>query len=154
VTHRGRIDWRDERGQVGGIEVLPLGMLVLVAGALLIANAWAVIDAKFAVTAASREAVRAYVEAPAGAPVTSIARARAVETLQSYGRGQQDRIEVVVSPESSPGRCGRVVVEVRYRVPALTLPFAGGFGDGITARSTHTEIVDPYRDGLPEGSCE
>jgi hypothetical protein len=62
-------------------------------------------------------------------------------------------VTVSVTPDESPGRCGRVVVEVRYRVPALSLPFAGGFGDGITARAVHTEIVDPYRDGLPEGSC-
>jgi hypothetical protein len=154
VTARLRIDWRDERGQVGGIEVLPFGLLVLVATTLVIANAWAVLDAKLAVTAASREAVRAYVEAPAGAPVASIARERAVATLESYGRGDPNRTEVIVSPETSPGRCGRVFVEVRHRVPVLTVPFAGGLGRGITARSVHTEIVDPFRDGLPAGACE
>ena len=59
-----RSGWRDDRGQVAGIEVLPFGFLVLVAGTLLVVNAWAVVDAKFAVDAAVREAARAYVEAP------------------------------------------------------------------------------------------
>ena len=44
---------RDESGQAG-IEVLPFGILTFVVGALLVANAWAVIDAKIAVSAAAR----------------------------------------------------------------------------------------------------
>ena len=35
----------DDRGQVGGIEALPFGLLVFVVGALLVANTWAVVDA-------------------------------------------------------------------------------------------------------------
>ena len=50
-----------DRGQAGGMEVLPLGFLVLVSVTLVIANAWGVIDARMAVSAAAREAVRAYV---------------------------------------------------------------------------------------------
>ena len=41
--------WRDERGQVGNVEVLPFGVLIFVVGALLVSNAWAVIDARMAV---------------------------------------------------------------------------------------------------------
>ena len=43
-----------------GMEVIPFGLLTFVVGALLVANAWAVIDAKMAVSAAAREATRAY----------------------------------------------------------------------------------------------
>jgi hypothetical protein len=32
-----------DSGQVGGIEALPFGLLVFVVGALLVANAWAVV---------------------------------------------------------------------------------------------------------------
>ena len=32
---------RSDRGQVGGIEVLPFGLLVFVVGTLLVANVWA-----------------------------------------------------------------------------------------------------------------
>ena len=56
-------DWRDDHGQVAGIEVLPFGLLTFVVGMLLVANAWGVVDAKMATTSAAREAVRAYVEA-------------------------------------------------------------------------------------------
>ncbi|MGZ4694068.1 MAG: hypothetical protein ACXWA3_10620, partial [Acidimicrobiales bacterium] len=61
LTRPGSFDRRDDRGQLAGIEVLPFGVLVFVVGALLITNAWAVVDAKIAVDAASREAVRTYV---------------------------------------------------------------------------------------------
>ena len=57
-------------GQVGGIEALPFGLLVFVVGALLVANAWAVVDAKLAVDAAARQATRHYVEADVGRGVT------------------------------------------------------------------------------------
>ena len=59
-----RVRWRDDHGQVAGIEVLPFGLLTFVVGMLLVANAWGVVDAKMATTSAAREAVRAYVEAP------------------------------------------------------------------------------------------
>ena len=67
LLRRRRIDWNEDCGQVGGIEVLPFGLLVFIVGTLLVANAWAVVDAKLAVTSAAREAVRSYVEADDGA---------------------------------------------------------------------------------------
>ena len=57
--------------------MLPFGVLIFVVGSLLIANAWAVVDAKLATTAAAREAARAYVEsgsAAAGAGAASTGR--------------------------------------------------------------------------------
>ena len=54
---------RDERGQAGGVEALPFGLLIFVVGALLVASAWVVVDAKLAVVSAAREAARTYVEA-------------------------------------------------------------------------------------------
>lgn len=149
-----RSQWRDERGQVAGIEVLPFGFLVLVAGTLLVVNAWAVVDAKFAVTAAAREAARAYVETMDEAHAHDLAHRRAVEALAAHGRGDPARVDVSVSTPEGHGRCRPVVVTVTYKVPALTVPFVGGFGRSITAESRHTELIDPYRDGLPEGSCE
>ena len=55
--HRPRVR-RREQGFVAGGEVLPFGVLIFVLGTLLLVNAWAVIDAKFAVSSASREAAR------------------------------------------------------------------------------------------------
>jgi hypothetical protein len=149
-----RVRLRCDRGQVAGIEVLPFGFLVLVAGTLLVVNAWAVVDAKFAVDTAAREAARAYVEAPDEATALAEARQRALEALAAYGRDDVERVEVTVSAPRGHGRCRPVIVTVSYRVPALTVPFVGGFGRAITAQSSHTELVDPYRDGLPEGGCD
>jgi hypothetical protein len=38
-------------------------------------------------------------------------------------------------------------------VPVLRLPWIGGFGSGLDVTSRHSELIDPYRDGVP-GSAE
>ena len=55
---------RGDAGQIGGVEAVPFGLLVLIVGILVAAHTWAVVDAKFLTGAAAREATRAYVEAP------------------------------------------------------------------------------------------
>lgn len=138
----------DERGQ-GGLEVLPFGFLVLVAGALLVVNVWAVIDAKVATESASREAARAYVEATSAAAAHDVAVAAARAAIEGHHRDPE------AARYDGPGasafvRCRRITWTVEYDVPSLTLPFIGGFGPSfITARSAHSEVVDPYRSGLP-----
>lgn len=150
---RRRARFGCERGQVAGIEVLPFGFLILVAGTLLVVNAWAVVDAKFAVDAAAREAARAYVETTDPGAAHDIARSRAREALVAHGHNDMDRLDIAVSAPQGHGRCRPVIVTVSYRVPALIVPFVGGFGRTITASSTHSELIDPYRGGLPEGGC-
>jgi hypothetical protein len=138
---------RDESGQVAGIEAVPFGFLVFVAGVLLITNAWAVVDAKMTVASAAREATRAYVEAPAGADPDELARAAADEVIRGGGR-DPDRLELV--PDGAGlTRCQRVTFTASYPVPAITLPWIGGFGTGFTAAARHSEVVDPLRTGLP-----
>ena len=65
-----------DRGQIAGIEAIPFGVLLFIVGALLVANAWAVIDVKMTVTSAAREAARTYVEAPDHATAVASARRR------------------------------------------------------------------------------
>ena len=88
---------RGEAGQVGGIEAVPFGLLVLVVGVLLLAHAWAVVDAKFVTTSAAREATRAFVEAPseaqgaidasgAGADAASMSLADVEAAIEKYLR--------------------------------------------------------------------
>ena len=55
--------------------------------------------------------------------------------------------------EAEFSRCAEVRFQVEYEVPALTIPFIGRFGEGFTARARHSEIVDPYRSGVPRGGC-
>jgi hypothetical protein len=143
-------------GQVGGIEALPFGVLLFIVGSLIVANAWAVIDAKFATDAAAREAVRSFVEAdPAEADPISVASAAGLAALQGHGR---DPSRGRVGPVGGVAlvRCQRAVFEAVYEVPAITIPFVGRFGRApFTVRSTSSELVDPYRDGLAGevGAC-
>ncbi|HEX3620864.1 MAG TPA: hypothetical protein VHT97_00955 [Acidimicrobiales bacterium] len=139
---------RNESGQVAGIEAIPFGLLTFVVGALLVANAWAVIDAKIAVSAAAREATRAYAEAPVDGDPLALADAAARDAIQGAGR---DPGQLVLTPiEATFARCERVTFQASYRIPAIRLPWLGGFGEGFTASARHSEIVDPYRTGLPE----
>jgi hypothetical protein len=138
----------DERGQ-GGLEVLPFGFLVLVAGALLVVNVWAVIDAKVATESASREAARAYVEAPSPAAAAGAAIAAARAVVEGHRR-DPDAARYDGPDASAFVRCRRITWTVEYDVPSLTLPFIGGFGPSfITARASHSEVIDAYRSGLP-----
>jgi hypothetical protein len=134
---------------MAGIEAVPFGLLVFVVGALLVSNAWAVIDAKTTVAAAAREAARAFVEAPAGSDALALARAAADEAVRGAGR---DPARLHLVPESADlARCRRVTFVASYAVPAVSVPWVGGYGEGFTATARHSEIVDPYRTGLPVG---
>ena len=129
------------------MEVLPFGLLTFVVGALLVANAWAVIDAKIAVSAAAREATRAFVEAPVDTDPFMSAEAAARSAIEGAGR---DPAELVLTPlEATFARCETVTFQASYQIPALRVPWVGGFGDGFTASARHAEVVDPYRTGVP-----
>jgi hypothetical protein len=159
---------RSDGGMAGGIEALPFGLLVFVVGATLVANAWAVVDAKFAVDAAARQATRSYVEAEidgaggGGSDRTRAAEDAAVEAglaaLTAHGRDPAAAQVALTALEPVGGqsgftRCARATFTASYEVPVLTLPWIGGFGHGIDVTSSHSELVDPYRSGVP-GSAE
>jgi hypothetical protein len=132
---------------VAGIEAIPFGMLVFVIGVLVVANAWAVVDAKIAVSSAAREATRAYVEAPPGSDPMAEAEAAAEDALRGAGRDPARLRLTQVSGDFS--RCQQVRFEAAYPVPALTLPWIGSYGSGYTAAARHSEVVDPFRSGVP-----
>ncbi|HVN52568.1 MAG TPA: hypothetical protein VMT43_14125 [Acidimicrobiales bacterium] len=138
-----------DRGQVGGIEVLPFGVLIFVVGALLVTNAWGVVDARIAADAAAREAVRAYVEAPDGTTGAAEARRAALATIAAHGRrASLLRLSIERAAGAPFERCVPVTVEVRYPVPAVVLPWIGGYGHAFDVRAHHTERIDPFRNGL------
>lgn len=141
---------RDESGQLAGAEALPFGLLVFIVGVLLVANAWAVVDVKMAVSSAAREAVRAYVESPVGEDPVARADAAARAAVADMGR-DPERL-TILAVEADFSRCAEVRFEARYPVPFVTVPLVGGFGAGFTAVARHAEIVDPYRSGVPRGS--
>ena len=149
---------RDDRGQAGGIEVLPFGLLVFVIGVLIAANAWAVVDAKLATDAAAREATRRFIEARVTDPrqadaAASEAAATGLEALAAHGR-DPSRASVTLSSLGDVAgggfvRCARATFTASYRLPVLTVPLMHSFGSGIEVRSRHSELVDPFRDGVP-----
>jgi len=144
---------RGDGGQVGGIEALPFGLLIFVLGSLLIANAWAVVDAKFATDAAARQAARTFVEGTDQATALAAAEAAGRAVIEGHGR---DPARAVIRPTGhvALARCARATFEAVYEVPALSLPLIGGYGAApFRVRSTHSEVVDPFRSGL-EGEAE
>lgn len=145
---------RTDSGYVGGVEALPFGILIFVVGALLLANTWAVIDAKLAVDAAARQATRHYVEGSAGGDPEQGAVDAGFAALEAHGRNPATATVGLSALDGSGGqrgftRCARASFTVTYEVPALTIPWVGGFGDGIEVTSTHSELVDPFRSGVP-----
>jgi CBS domain containing-hemolysin-like protein len=151
-----------DSGQVAGIEAIPFGMLIFVVGALFIANVWAVVDAKSAVDAAAREATRHYVESQVSGSATADDAADAavgagLAALAARGRDpSQATVELTgldgVGGQSGFTRCARATFTAEYEVPALTIPWIGGFGHGFTVTSRHSELVDPFRGGVPGSS--
>jgi len=138
----------NESGQAG-LEAVPFGLLTFVVGLLLVVNAWAVVDAKITVTSAAREATRAYVEAPADGPPLDLADAAARSAVRSAGRDSQ---RLVLTPlQGAFARCETVRFEASYQLPAIRVPWLGGFGT-FTARARHAEIVDPFRSGVPRSA--
>jgi hypothetical protein len=151
----GRARWRDDSGQVGGIEVLPFGLLTFVVGTLLVANAWGVVDAKLTVTSAAREGVRAYVEATDQTSALAAADEAITQAVAGHGRDPDSTtIEIRHDGDEPFARCTRVTVTVHHRVPAIRLPFIGGYGHAFDVVASQSEVVDPYRSGLPgEATC-
>lgn len=144
-TERGLRRREREDGVIAGGEALAFGLLTFVVGTLLVTNAWGVVDAKTAVTAAAREATRAFVEASDAA--TGEVRATEVAATTIAGHGHDPNRMNGPEMTGAFARCSRVTSTVSYTVPAIALPWIGGLGETeVTGR--HSEIVDPYRSGL------
>ncbi len=142
-----RVRVRDEAGQVGGLEAVVFGVLLFVLGTMLVVNAWGVVDTKLAATSAAREAARTFVEAPSPSVAGASAQQAAEEAMAGHGR-RRDRMRLELRAGRF-ARCSRVTFEVRYDVPLIAIPLLGQHGSGFTVRARHSELVDPYRSGLP-----
>ena len=142
-----------ESGQMAGIEVIPFGFLTLVVGALLLLNAWEVVDAKLAVSAAAREATRSYVESSSESDARQTATTAAETSLQGHGRDPRN-LKLTITNEGGFNRCVLIATTAEIEVPSIHLPFIGGFGRRFAVSSTHHEVIDPYRSGLSgEANC-
>jgi glutamate 5-kinase len=137
---------------MGGLWGWIFGLLMFVVGMLLVARTWAVVDTKFAVDAAARQAVRTYVEAPDATAAGAEADQAADTALAGYGRHPSQAGVALVSGTFS--RCSLVTIKVTYPSPLLELPWLGSVGRHGEVTATHSELVDPFRTGLPgTSSC-
>jgi len=142
---------RDDRGVLGGADVLLFGLVGVVFTAMVIMNAWLAVDTSLAVSAAAREGARAAVEAPSGMEAASRAETAMRTVMAQYGRDIPANLSVTVSvPNFS--RCAPVTTTVGYEINFLSLPLFGDLGTH-TISATHTEIVDPFRSGNFTGGC-
>lgn len=142
---------RGDDGFVGGSEGILFGVVVFVFGTLILFNAWAVIDAKMAVSSAARETARTLVEGD-GEVAPAVAAGREAFDATSAFSGA-DLGAPAITGEFR--RCGRIDVTYDYSVPAISLPGGIGWGDGFHVSATHSEIVDPFRSGLDgEAVCD
>lgn len=141
---------RGEQGQVAGAEGAVFGFLVLVLGVLVVANAWAVVDAKLAASAAAREATRAFVESDGESSHRDGIDA-GLRAIDAHGR-EPERASVDFG-ESRWERCAPVTATVRYHGSLAAIPLLHNLR-GFTVTARHSEVVDPYRAGLPaEPAC-
>ena len=112
-------------------------------------NAWGVVDAKLAATSAAREAARSFVEASSDGGAVAAAEDAGKSAIEAHGR-RPERAEVRVDVDGGRfARCARATAEVRYDVPLIAIPLLGQAGSGITVTARHSELIDPYRGGLP-----
>ena len=138
---------RGERGVVAGLDGLVFGMLVMVAGTLLIVNAWAVVDSRTALDGAAREYLRSYTRA--GDPGTARSSGAAAVTAFLAGRGMDPAAVRTAHPDPTTfGPCAAATVELSLVVPVARVPFVGGFGS-TTVHVTGTELVDAHREVIP-----
>jgi len=137
----------DEQGMVAGLEALAFGVLVFVFGTLTVLHGWAVIDARFATSAAAREAVRAVVLAPVDASSTELKALAVGAAGQAFAAHGYTTEPELVEAELTRDRCATVAVTVEVQVRATVVP---GIGPSATypVRSRHAQVVEPFRAGL------
>ena len=134
---------------MGGLEAVAFGTLILIVGVLLISQAWSVIDATAAARTAAREGARTYATAATSDPGAAAAQADAAvrDTLTALGWDRPGTSLYLVGPVFL--RCATVTYVVSIPVPAFRLPWIGTGPAGFHATAHHTELVDPYRSGVP-----
>lgn len=153
---RSRGAWRqasaglaDERGSAL-IEFTFLSVLLLVPLVYLVLAVFSVQRAAFAVTAATREAGRAFVTTSEGDPME---RAQAAAALALRDQGLTlPRGAVRISCQTdcrTPGTAVYVAVDYTVVLPVVPRAIGGSSLGGIPVRGRHTELIDEFRPALP-----
>jgi hypothetical protein len=138
----------EEAGFTAGLEALAFGVLVFVFGTLIVVNAWAVVDAKFATSAAAREAVRAVVQSERPDLTATQLEARAAAAArQAFVAHGYAAAPILTDTTLRLSRCATVAVTVELEVAATVVPGLVSPA-AYPVRSSYAEVVDPFRSGL------
>jgi len=136
-----------EDGQVGGAEALSFGVLIFVLGSLSVVGSWSVVDQKVAVSSAARETVRAFVESGGSEADWSAAQDAGRQAYAGFGR--DPRRLVLRRQTGAFRRCAPVTVTASAVLDLPPVPVLRSAARRVVTSARHTEIVDPYRSGLP-----
>lgn len=123
------------------IESLILGIMILLPIAFMVVEFGEIQRASIGVSAASREAGRAFVTSKTNGEAESRARL-AANSVMSIHRLDPSRVTVRITGELKRG--SEVRVEVIYRTHEVPVPLLGAI-PAITLRSDHVEMVDRHR---------
>ena len=145
---------RTQAGFIAGAEVFALGILVFVLATLIAVNAWAVVDAKMALTDAVKEGVRTYVEETPDPSAEPDARQAARKALEGHGRSASSLKLRRVNEEQGNARCAPVTFEAAVDVPLIAIPLLPRHRAQFHVTARHSELVDPLRTGIEgEAPC-
>lgn len=139
-----------ERGAVAGLEGVMLGVLVLVAGTVLVAHAWTVVQTRRTLDGAAREYLRAYTQADDPAAARAAGRRALDDVLTGEGMASSD-LSIQLPDASTFGPCATSTVSILTVIPSVRLPFVGDVAS-TTVGVTHSELVDAHRE-MTSGSA-
>jgi hypothetical protein len=135
---------------LGSAEAVVFGVLVFVLGSLALSSAASIVDQKLAVAGDAREAARAYVESDGTEEAWRLAQDRGRITYAGFGR---DEGTVHLDRSGQPfGRCSAITVTATAPVDLPAMPVVRAAARRSVVSAAHTEVVDPYRSGLPRAS--
>lgn len=143
---------RSERGVVAGGEGLVFGVLILLAGSLVLINIWAMVDTRAALDAATREYLRTYTEQSSSGEARLLGEISARNSLRLRGSHTQD-LSIEVDQPAGFGPCSAVTVRISATVRWFKVPFLTSFGDArLTAQNR--ELIDASREVTPDASYD
>lgn len=130
---------------VAGAEALAIGTVILLAGTILVVNAWTVIDTRLALEGAAREYLRAYTEADG--PETAHAEADA-----AAGAVLEDRPRLLAGLHIDPprpelfGPCAPAAVTMTAAVPTIGIPAIRNGWAEHTVHVSAVELIDAHQE--------
>lgn len=149
---RIRTRWtRSKTGDSGtaSVEFILFGIALLVPLTYLLLSVFSVQSAAYGVSSASREAGRAFVQAPSGTDPQARAYAAAWVALQDHGielAPEQLVVSCSASPCLTPGATVSVLIDLDVALPLLPSIFDEAPA-AVAVHGRHTAVVDRFRPG-------